>query len=198
MVLDKIFESNKTWVKSKLDLDKNYFNDLAKGQTPEILYIGCSDSRVSAELFTGLEPGQVFVHRNIANMVPDNDLSSAGVINYAIAHLGVKHVVVCGHTGCGGVKAAMGNADLGVLNPWLDNIKDVQSKHSSELDSISNENDKYNRLIELNTIEQALNVVKTSEFKEAKTNGGIEIHSWVFDLSTGSIIDLDEELNSKM
>ena len=150
MKIKQIFKNNETWIADKLSLDKDYFENLSKGQTPEILYIGCSDSRVTAEELMGANPGDVFVHRNIANMVPNTDLSAMSVINYAVSHLKVKHVVVCGHYYCGGVKAAMQSADLGILNPWLRNIRDVCRLHQEELDAIHDEEEKYKRLVELN------------------------------------------------
>lgn len=139
MDLTKVFENNDTWIKKKLSISKNYFEDLGKGQTPELLYIGCSDSRVTAEDLMGLEPGEAFVHRNLANMVISIDLNIMSVVNYAVEHLKVNHIVVCGHYACGGVKAAMQSADLGVLNPWLRNIRDVYRIHKIELNAIENE-----------------------------------------------------------
>ncbi|MFZ2429907.1 MAG: carbonic anhydrase, partial [Lutibacter sp.] len=125
MNIEKIFSNNKKWIEERLNIDENYFKNLSSGQSPEILYIGCSDSRVSAEELMGVQPGEVFVHRNIANMVPNTDLNVMSVINYAVTHLKVKHLVICGHYYCGGVKAAMQSEDLGLLNPWLRNIRDV-------------------------------------------------------------------------
>ena len=139
MDIKQIFKNNEAWIKEKLKSDSNYFSELSIGQSPEILYIGCSDSRVTAEELMGLEPGDVFVHRNIANMIPNTDLNVMSVINYAVSHLKVNHIVVCGHYGCGGVQAAMQAADLGVLNPWLRNIRDVYRLHKTELDNIESE-----------------------------------------------------------
>lgn len=190
MDLDKVFENNENWVKEKLNLDKDYFENLSKGQSPELLYIGCSDSRVTAEELMGAAPGEVFVHRNIANMVTNLDLSSASVINYAVKHLEVKHVIVCGHYYCGGVKAAMDSADLGILNPWLRNIRDVYRIHHDELDAIENEEEKYKRLVELNVQEQCINVLKTAEVQLAARKRGLKVHGWVFDINSGKIIDL--------
>ena len=133
MNLDKVFENNKKWIAEKLAKTPNYFEEMGKGQNPELLYIGCSDSRVAAEDLMGLAPGEVFVHRNIANMVISIDLNVMSVVNYAVEHLKVNHVIVCGHYGCGGVKAAMQSADLGILNPWLRNIRDVYRIHKNEL-----------------------------------------------------------------
>lgn len=190
MDIKKIFDNNKEWVQSKLDLDANYFNELAKGQSPQILYIGCSDSRVTAEEVMGLGPGEVFVHRNIANMVPNTDINAQSVINYAVAHLKVDHVVVCGHYNCGGVKAAMQSEDLGLLNPWLRNVRDVYRLHKEELDAIEDENAKYNRLVELNVQEQCVNVIKTADVQKAVKDRDITVHGWVMDLHSGKLIDL--------
>ena len=169
-----------------------YFVQIApyKGQNPDILYIGCSDSRVSAEELMGLQPGEVFVHRNIANMVVNIDLNCMSVINYAVNHLKVKHVVVCGHYFCGGVKAAMQAQDLGLLNPWLRNIRDVYRTHKVELNAIADENQKYNRLVELNVQEQCINLIKTADVQKAYKERGIKIHGWVFDIHSGKLIDL--------
>jgi len=188
--IKKIFENNEDWVAKKLDKDPLYFKNLAKGQAPDYLYIGCSDSRVTAEDMIGASPGQVFVHRNIANMVPSINLNSMSVINYAVEHLEVNHVVICGHYGCGGVKAAMQAADLGILNPWLRNIRDVYRIHKDELDNITDDDKKYDRLVELNVQEQCVNVIKTAVIQKAIRNRDIKIHGWVFDIATGKIIDL--------
>lgn len=190
MEIKKIFENNRAWVDDKLKLDSNYFKELSEGQSPEILYIGCSDSRVTAEEIMGATPGEAFVYRNIANMVSNLDLSAMSVINYAVVHLKVKHVVVCGHYYCGGVKAAMQNNDLGILNPWLRNIRDVYRIHKSELDLISDEDEKYRRLVELNVQEQCANVLKTAEVQVAYRAGKLTVHGWVFDIHSGKLIDL--------
>lgn len=188
---NKVFENNKKWVAQKKSGSHDYFETLAGGQHPEILYIGCSDSRVTAEEMTGIQPGQMFVHRNIANLVPNNDNSSASVIEYAIAHLKVKHVVVCGHYFCGGVKAAMHASDLGILNPWLRNIRDVYRLHKHELNKIEDENERYNRLIELNVQEQCVNVIKMATWqKYFLETGGPLVHGWVFDVHSGELKDL--------
>lgn len=196
MDLNKVFENNENWVKEKLNLDNNYFENLSKGQSPELLYIGCSDSRVTAEELMGAAPGEVFVHRNIANMVSNLDLSSASVINYAVKHLEVKHVIVCGHYYCGGVKAAMDSVDLGILNPWLRNIRDVYRIHHDELDAIADEEEKYKRLVELNVQEQCVNVLKTAEVQIAARKRGLKVHGWVFDIHSGKIIDLKIDVDS--
>ena len=191
MQIETIFKNNLDWVSKKLELQTDYFEELAKGQSPAILYIGCSDSRVTAEDMMGVQPGEVFVLRNIANMVPNSDLSALSVINYAVDHLKVDHIVVCGHYNCGGVKAAMQPADLGLLNPWLRNIRDVYRLHREELEQISDEDARYNRLVELNVQEQCINVIKTSEVQYAYKARKIQIHGWVFDVHSGKLIDLE-------
>jgi len=190
MDIQQIFKNNHTWVETKLSLDENYFSNLSKGQSPEILYIGCSDSRVTAEEIMGIKPGDAFVHRNIANMVPSIDLSSMSVIDYSVMHLKVNHIVVCGHYYCGGVKAAMQSADLGILNPWLRNIRDVYRIHKAELDLITDEENKYKRLVELNVQEQCINVIKTAAVQKAYRDRNLTVHGWVFDIHTGQLIDL--------
>ncbi|MEP5339079.1 MAG: carbonic anhydrase [Algibacter sp.] len=190
MDLSKVFENNETWIKKQLSTSKDYFEDLGKGQTPELLYIGCSDSRVTAEDLMGLGPGEVFVHRNIANMVISIDLNVMSVVNYAVEHLKVNHIVVCGHYACGGVKAAMQSADLGILNPWLRNIRDVYRIHKKELSAIEDEEKKYDRLVELNVKEQCVNLIKTAAVQKAYRDRGLQVHGWVFDVHTGKLIDL--------
>lgn len=190
MEIQKVFENNKKWISEKLDVNPDYFSDLSKGQNPDILYIGCSDSRVTAEDLMGVSPGEVFVHRNIANMVISIDLNVMSVLNYAVNYLHVNHVVVCGHYFCGGVKAAMQSEDLGVLNPWLRNIRDVYRLHKKELNMIEDETEKYNRLVELNVQEQCINLVKTAEIQKAIKDRGLQVHGWVFDIQSGKLIDL--------
>lgn len=188
--IEKIFENNESWIAEKLKVAPDYFENLAKGQQPEYLYIGCSDSRVTAEDLMGANPGEIFIHRNIANMVISIDLNIMSVINYAVRHLKVKHIIVCGHYECGGVKAAMQAQDMGILNPWLRNIRDVYRLHMDELNSIETESARYNRLIELNVQEQCINLIKTAAVQEAYKERGLEVHGWVFDIHTGKIIDL--------
>jgi carbonic anhydrase len=190
MIFEKILEENKNWIAEHLRLDPNYFKDLAKGQSPEILYIGCSDSRVTAEEIIGAKPGEVFIHRNIANLVVNSDLNIMSVINYAVIYLKVKHIVVCGHYYCGGVKAAMESADMGIMNLWLRNIQDVYRLHKDELKAIRDEEARYKRLVELNVQEQCVNLLKTIDVQQAYRERGIDIHGWVFDVHTGKLIDL--------
>jgi len=190
MNLDRVFQNNELWIKEKLALDANYFDALGKGQNPELLFIGCSDSRVTAEELMGLGPGEAFVHRNIANMVSGTDLNVMSVVEYAVVILKVKHVVVCGHYECGGVKSAMQSADLGILNPWLRNIRDVFRLHKTELNAIEDESKKYERLVELNVQEQCVNLIKTAAVQKAYRDRGLKVHGWVFDVHTGKLIDL--------
>ncbi len=190
MNITTVFENNKTWIADKLSKDIDYFEKLGEGQSPELLYIGCSDSRVSAEDLMGAEPGEVFVHRNIANMVISIDVNSLSVINYAVEYLKVKNIVVCGHYACGGVKAAMQSADMGILNPWLRNIRDVYRIHRIELNAIEDEEKRYDRLVELNVKEQCVNLIKTAAVQKAIRYKGLQVHGWVFDVHTGRLIDL--------
>jgi carbonic anhydrase len=190
MNIETVFKNNQAWIEAKLKTDANFFEDLGKGQNPELLYIGCSDSRVTAEDLMGMGPGEVFVHRNIANMVISIDLNVMSVVNYAIEHLKVNHVVVCGHYACGGVKAAMQSADLGILNPWLRNIRDVYRLHKKELDTIADEEKKYDRLVELNVQEQCVNLIKTAAVQKAYRDRNLQVYGWVFDVHTGKLIDL--------
>jgi carbonic anhydrase len=188
----QIFKNNEAWVAEKVAQDKDYFKNLSKGQSPQILYIGCSDSRVTAEEMTGIKPGEMFVHRNVANLVPNNDNNSAAVIEYAIAYLKVRHVVVCGHYFCGGIKAAMQSEDMGILNPWLRNIRDVFRLHKKELRAIKDETQRYNRLVELNVQEQCLNIIKMAVTQKHYLQTGFPtIHGVVFDVHSGNLIDLN-------
>ncbi len=190
MDINQIFKNNKQWVAHKLDENPNYFTELSEDHKPEILYIGCSDSRVSSEELMGAQPGDVFVMRNIANMVSSLDVSAMSIIKYAVSILKVKHVIVCGHYECGGVKAAMEPNDLGILNPWLRNIRDVYRMHSEELNAITNQEEKYKRLVELNVREQCINVLKTSDVQLAINNRDFKVHGWVFDIHNGKLVDL--------
>lgn len=190
MDVKQAFHNNQKWVDSKLEVDANYFENLAKGQTPEILYIGCSDSRATAEELMGAGPGEIFVHRNIANMVISIDLNVMSVLNYAVNQLKVKHIVVCGHYFCGGVKAAMTAQDLGILNPWLRNIRDVYRLHKTELNALPDGDERYNRLVELNVQEQCVNLTKTAAVQTAYKERGLQVHGWVFDIQSGKLIDL--------
>lgn len=194
----KVFSNNKAWIQDKLTLNQNYFTELSKGQSPEILYIGCSDSRVTAEELMGAQPGEVFVHRNIANMVISIDLNAMSVLNYAVDHLKVNHIIVCGHYFCGGVKAAMQAKDLGILNPWLRNIRDVYRLHKNELNRIEDENNRYNRLIELNVQEQCINLIKTAAVQKAYKERSLTVNGWVFDIQSGKLIDLEIDFEKEL
>jgi len=189
---EEIFQNNKKWVAEKTAKDPSYFERLATDQSPDFLYIGCSDSRVPANDIMGLEPGEVFVHRNIANLVVNIDMNVMSVIEYAVNHLYVKHIIVCGHYNCGGVKAAMLPKDLGLLNPWLRNIRDVYRLHAGELNSIEDEHQRYSRLVELNVQEQAINVIKTAAVQKSYLKHGYPlVHGWVFDLNNGRLNDMN-------
>jgi carbonic anhydrase len=188
---DQIFENNRLWAETRQRQDPGYFTRLAQDQHPDYLYIGCSDSRVPADVIMGVEPGDVFVHRNIANIVANTDLNVAAVIEYAVVVLEVKHIIVCGHYNCGGVRAAMCPRDLGILNPWLRNIRDVYRLHADELNAIPEEAARYDRLVELSVIEQAINVVKTAAVQHSYLKNGYPVvHGWVFDIRSGLIHNL--------
>lgn len=189
----KLLQGNKEWVARKLKEDPDYFKKLSQGQRPPVLWIGCSDSRVPANQITNTPPGEVFVHRNIANMVIHTDTNLLSVLDYAVSVLEVKHVIVCGHYHCGGIGAAMGNRHFGtVIDNWLRNIKDVYRLHHEELDSISDEKERENRLTELNVIEQVYNLCKTSIIQNAwEHHKRPHIHGWVYDVGNGIIKDLN-------
>ena len=193
-----LLSGNKRWVKEKLRKDPQFFVRLSKGQSPEILWIGCSDSRVPANEITGTHPGDIFVHRNIANMVVHSDMNLLSVLDYAVNILKVKHVIVCGHYGCGGVKAAMTNKQYGLVDYWLRHIKDVYRIHRAELDSIHDEELKFNRFVELNVMEQVFDLSKTSIIQHAWRKRHLPmLHGWVCDLKTGIIEDLEVDLHSR-
>jgi len=190
MNFEQIIKNNEAWVAEKLALDPHFFENLSKGQAPDTLYIGCSDSRVTAEDLMGAKPGEVFIHRNIANMVISIDLNVMSVLNYAVRHLKVNNIVVCGHYACGGVKAAMQSQDLGLLNPWLRNIRDVYRLHKDELNCIVDLDKRYDRLVELNVQEQCVNLIKTAAVQQAYKERGLQVYGWVFDIHSGKLIDL--------
>lgn len=185
---ERLLLENKAWAKEKLHDDPDYFNRLVDVQTPDFLWIGCSDSRVPANEITGTQPGEIFVHRNIANMVIHTDLNLLSVLQYAVEVLKVKHIIVCGHYGCGGVKAAMTNHNFGIINKWIRNIKDVHRFHREEIVAIQDENIQLNRMIELNVQEQVLNLAKTSIIQKSwKERQGPDLHGWVYDLHDGLV-----------
>ncbi|KAF1958134.1 carbonic anhydrase [Byssothecium circinans] len=196
---DRIFENNKKWAEEQRTKHPDFFEKLNAGQSPEYLWIGCSDSRIPAEAITGLGAGEMFIHRNIANLVCATDLNVMSVVNYAVRHLHVKHIVVCGHYGCGGVKAAMTPKDMGLLNPWLRNIRDVYRLHEAELDNIKDEEQKYDRLVELNVVEQARNVIKTAAVQQSYAKSGYPIvHGWAFGFKDGLLKDLEIDFEGQL
>ena len=185
---DKLLLENKAWATEQADLDPDFFKRLSHIQTPEFLWIGCSDSRVPADKITGTQPGEIFVHRNIANMVVHTDLNLLSVLEYAVQVLKVKHIIVCGHYGCGGVRAAMGNNSLGIINKWLRNIKDVYRIHRDELETKTNLDERADMLVELNVKEQIMNLAKTSIIQKAwKYEQRPLLHGWVYGLNDGII-----------
>lgn len=191
MDFNKIFNNNEKWIAEKLAVNPDYFNDLSKGQSPEFLYIGCSDSRVTAEDLMGLNPGEVFIHRNIANQVIPTDNNVNAVVQYAVEHLKVKHIIICGHYECGGVKAALNPSDMGQLNSWLQTLRDVRRLHKKELENIKDPQQLFDRLVELNVREQCMNIIKIDHVQKSWYKTGFpQIHGWVFDVRTGKLIDL--------
>ncbi len=196
-IFDKIFINNKQWVQEKLDQDPQYFKKLSLGQKPPILWIGCSDSRVPANEITGTQPGEIFVHRNIANMVIHTDMSMLSVLDYAVNVLKVKHIIVCGHYGCGGVIAAMDNREVGLIDNWLRHIKDVYRLHKDEVDAITDEDSKMRRMVELNVEEQVFDLVKTSIVQKAwKKDQPLYVHGLVYDVSNGILKDLNVSVSN--
>lgn len=188
---ERLLLQNKAWSKEKIQLDKQYFDRLAQQQKPKFLWIGCSDSRVPANEITGTDPGEVFVHRNIANMVVHTDLNMLAVLQYAVEYLKVEHIIVCGHYGCGGVDAAVSNKSFGLINKWLRNIKEVYKIHQKEVDEKETHADRVNKLVELNVMEQCQDLIKTSIIQKAwKTRNAPEVHGWVYGLSNGLINEL--------
>jgi carbonic anhydrase len=191
----RLLENNKSWVKKKLELDPDYFNNLSGGQNPDYLWVGCSDSRVPANQITGTQPGEIFVHRNIANMVVHTDMNMLSVLSYAVEVLKVKHIIVCGHYGCGGVLAAMGNKQYGLIDNWLRHIKDIYRLYETELDSIQDTEARGRRLVELNVIEQVGDLSKTSIVQNAwERKQPLHVHGWVYDIHDGIINDLGVSL----
>ena len=188
---EELLQGNRDWVQTETDRDPDYFKKLAAGQEPDVLWIGCSDSRVPANEVTNTRPGQVFVHRNIANVCVHSDMNMLSVLDYAVNVLKVKHVIVSGHYGCGGIAAALSNKQFGLIDNWLRHIKDVYRLHSHELDRITDEEKKLNRLVELNVVEQVYNLCKTTIVQNAwREREDLEIHGWVIDLHSGLVKDL--------
>ena len=197
--LEKILENNKKWAAAKLTNDPKYFKRLAGGQKPDILYIGCSDSRVSAEEVMGVQPGEIFVHRNIANLVVSTDNNLNAVIQFAVANLKVKHIIVCGHTECGGVKAALYPSDVGQLNSWLQTLRDVIRLHYSQLNAIKDPKKRFEKLVELNVREQCINIIKIDHVQRSWYKTGLpSIHGWVFNVHTGRLKDLKLKMKEEL
>jgi carbonic anhydrase len=189
--IQKIFQNNQRWITEKLSTDPKYFQKLTSGQNPDFLYIGCSDSRVTAEDLMGLKPGDVFVHRNIANLVVSTDNNLNAVVQYAVEYLKVRHIIVCGHYECAGVKAALHPSDMGQLNSWLQTLRDVLRLHYTELNGISNEQRRFDRLVELNVIEQCINIFKIDHVQRSWYKAKFPtVHGWIFDIRTGTLKDL--------
>jgi carbonic anhydrase len=190
-IYNSLLSGNKIWVQERLKEDPDFFERLSKGQNPQVLWIGCSDSRVPANEITRTMPGDIFVHRNIANMVVHTDMNLLSVLDYAVNVLKVKHVIVCGHYGCGGVKAAMASEQFGFIDNWLRGIKDVYRIHTRELESIADDEERFRRLVELNVIEAVFDLSKTSIVQNAWTSRNEpKVHGWVYDIGTGIIKDL--------
>jgi carbonic anhydrase len=193
---DKALERNRAWAEERKRTDPGYFEQMESGQQPELLYIGCSDSRVPANTLMGLSPGDVFVHRNIANLVPNTDTNVHSVLEFALEQLEVKHVIVCGHTQCGGIRAAMRPSDMGSLNGWLRNITDVYRLHFDELSAIKDEEARHRRLVELNAEEQCVNVIKSAAYqRRRRARRAPQIHAWIYEVGTGRIVDLKPDLD---
>lgn len=194
----QILANNQKWVETSLEKDPNYFKHLAEGQKPPLLWIGCSDSRVPANEIIGAKPGEVFVHRNIANMVIHSDMNMLSVLDYAVNVLKVKHVIVCGHYGCGGVKAAMGNDSIGIIDNWIRHIKDIYRLHNIYLDSILDETERFNKFVEINVKEQVYDLAKTSIVQAAWRNGqDLMLHGWAYGLNSGFVTDLNVNISSE-
>lgn len=189
---EQLLQGNRDWVNKELEQDPEFFNKLASGQNPDVLWIGCADSRVPANEVTNTKPGEVFVHRNIANLCVHSDMNMLSVLDYAVNVLKVKHVIVAGHYGCGGVQAAMSNKQFGLIDNWLRHIKDVYRLHSSELEIITDEKERINRFVELNVVEQVYNLCKTTIVQNAWRNrADLEVHGWVIDIASGFVKDLN-------
>lgn len=190
--LQILFQKNREWAASKLGKDPLYFRRMADAQDPFYLWIGCSDSRVPANEIVGLEPGELFVHRNVANLFPHTDFNCLSVLEFAVDLLKIQHVIVCGHYGCSGVKAAMENHQLGLVDNWLRNIRDVYARHKEELEKIENLKERQDRLVELNVMQQVLNICHTTIVQKAWLRGQpLWIHGWIYDIATGTLKGLD-------
>ncbi len=193
--IKEILQHNERWIAEQLKADPAYFTKLSKRQQPKYLFISCSDSRISTEAIMDAQPGDVFIHRNVANIIPNDDLNALSAINYAVNHIKVRHIIICGHYQCGGIKTAMECRDEGILNPWLRHIRDVYRLHKKELNAIASLPKRYDRLVELNVLEQCINVVKTRDVQKALLEKRIQVHGWVFAMRTGKLIDLQFKTN---
>lgn len=192
-----LFENNRSWVKTKTAQNAAYFKNLAKDQDPEYLWIGCSDSRVPANEIVGLEPGELFVHRNVANICPHTDFNCLSVLEFAVNILKVPHIIVCGHYGCGGIQAAMEDHHLGLVDNWLRNIRDIYAHHKIELEGISDPKKRSKRLVELNVIQQVLNICHTTIIQEAWFHHqSLQVHGWVYDMESGILKDLNVSMSN--
>ena len=197
-VLNKIFDNNKKWAEKIKKTDPEFFSKLSKQQNPEYLWIGCSDSRVPASEIVGMMPGEIFVHRNIANVVVHTDLNCLSVIQYAVDVLKVKHIIICGHYGCGGIKASLDNQEHGLIDNWLRNIKDIYRYHQGKIDALEDENEKVNLLCELNVIEQAANICHTTIVQSAwKSGQELAVHGWIYSIEDGILNDLNVRVTNK-
>lgn len=193
-----IIKNNREWVESNLAQDPEFFEKLGNGQQPQLLWIGCADSRVPANQIIGAPPGEVFVHRNIANMVIHTDMNMLSVVDYAVNVLKVRHIIVCGHYGCGGIQAAMGNQSLGLIDNWVRHIKNNYRLHKQELDNIEDEEKRFDRFVELNVVEQVFDLAKTSIVQNAwKNNQALHLHGWVYGVNSGIIKDLNVNVSSE-
>lgn len=194
---EQLIENNKGWVESKLAIDPEYFKKLAKGQQPPLLWIGCADSRVPANEIIGAQPGEVFVHRNIANMVVHSDMNMLSVLDFAVNVLKVKHVIVCGHYGCGGIQAAMNNQSIGIIDNWIRHIKDIYRLNKKELDSIEDEQERWDRFVEINVKEQVFDLAKTSIVQNAWNSGQeLHLHGWAYGVGSGIVKDLEVNVSN--
>lgn len=190
-ILKHLFEKNRQWAAEQIANDPNFFKTLSQQQSPDYLWIGCADSRVPANVIIGMPPGEVFVHRNVANVVVQTDLNCLSVIQYAVEALQVEHIIVCGHYGCGGVKAALEDARLGLIDNWLRHVQDVYTKHKSELEQLANEQARFDRLCELNVLEQVRHVCQTTIVRDAWERGqALSVHGWIYGLHDGLLQDL--------
>ena len=195
---EQLIENNKKWVESKLSIDPEFFEKLANGQQPPLLWIGCADSRVPANEIIGAQPGEVFVHRNIANMVVHSDMNMLSVVDYAVNVLKVKHIIVCGHYGCGGIQAAMSNQSFGLIDNWIRHIKTIYRLHKDDLDNIKDERERFDRFVELNVVEQVFDLAKTSIVQNAwKNDQELYLHGWVYGVGSGIIKDLEVNVSSE-